>query len=290
VAHAKKLSRKELKKPDEFVQSGQKFMQWATDNARQVMLGVGGIVAIGVIVAVASWWMETQAVAAGAALGDAIDLSERPIATEGEATPVPETGVPAEENFKSEEAKTASIEAALEKVVSDYPGTPAAALAETRLGDFAFKKGDFDRALTRYEAVVKVAAENSGVLYSALEGIGLCHEAKGEGEAALKAYEALETGAPFMAPFALVEQARVLEALGRKDEARVRASRVVEEFAESSARSDADKIISRLPAPPVAAAAPTEVAAAAGGVTGTSDTILPKDKETKLPTDQADGR
>ncbi len=250
MAHAKKLSRKELKRPDEFVQTGNKVVEWLQNHGSAVLAALGGIILLGVLASVGSWWLEQSAVRAGAALGDALELADRPVLDDGAAAGVDDPF------FGSDDEKAERVTEALEAVRIDHAGTPAAAVATLELADRSYRAEEFDAALTSYERFLKETEKDNRLRFSALEGLGYALEAKGEQEKALSAFEQLTAeGGEFYKPFALVHEARVLEALDRPADARRRAQQVIDEFSESSARGDAETLLGRLPAVPEAAAA-----------------------------------
>src|SRR5207248_6276259 len=80
---AHKLDRKELKKPDEFQVVAGKTMEWLVAHRGPV---VGAVIAIAVVAA-ATWgfttWSGSRENKAGAALAQALELDQRPIAAEG---------------------------------------------------------------------------------------------------------------------------------------------------------------------------------------------------------------
>jgi tetratricopeptide (TPR) repeat protein len=82
------------------------------------------------------------------------------------------------------------------------------------------RNGDFDGALTEYDSFLEAADDDHPMRFLALEGKGHALEGKGEYEAALEVFAAI---APHPTDFyrymALYHQGRVLEALGRTDEA-----------------------------------------------------------------------
>jgi TolA-binding protein len=84
----------------------------------------------------------------------------------------------------------------------------------------ALRSGDFDQALTEYDAFLDSAGKRHPLRFLALEGKGHALEAKGEHQAALEVFASIAPHpTDFHRPMALYHQGRVLEALDRKDEA-----------------------------------------------------------------------
>ena len=84
----------------------------------------------------------------------------------------------------------------------------------------AVRVGDFDTAVSEYDAFLADASDDHPLRFLALEGKGTALEAKGEYDAALAAFaEIAPDPTDFYREMALYHQGRVLEALERKDEA-----------------------------------------------------------------------
>lgn len=84
----------------------------------------------------------------------------------------------------------------------------------------AMKVGDFDTALTEYDAFLEDSKRSHSLRFLALEGKGNALEAKGEYEAALAVFEELAPNpSDYYRSMALYHRGRVLEALSRTEEA-----------------------------------------------------------------------
>ncbi len=95
----------------------------------------------------------------------------------------------------------------------------------------AVRAGDFDAAITEYDAFLDSAAKDHPLRFLALEGKGTALEAKGEYEAALEVFASIAPDpTDFYRHMALYHQGRVLEALDRKDEALALYQQYFEEF------------------------------------------------------------
>jgi tetratricopeptide (TPR) repeat protein len=84
----------------------------------------------------------------------------------------------------------------------------------------AMKVGDFDTALTEYDAFLEDSKRSHSLRFLALEGKGNALEAKGEYDAALAVFEELAPNpSDYYRSMALYHRGRVLEALSRTEEA-----------------------------------------------------------------------
>jgi len=256
LATAKKLTRKALKKPDEFVRTGRTVVEWLTEHARTVAILGSVIVVVGVGLTLGIYFASRRSLSAADALGDALALSERPV------TKAPEAG---KKTFPTKAARTAAFRKALQGVRKAHGGTPPAAEAALQLGNLDLKAKKYDAAVGHFKSYLAEAAHDAPFRFAALEGIGAAEEAKGDKKAALAAYKRLVAqGNAFYKPFALVREARVLAELGQTDAARDTAQTVLDQFASSPAKDDAERLIDGLPPAPTKDAAKKPAAAASG--------------------------
>lgn len=164
--------------------------------------------------------------------------------------------------FATKEERAAAIDEALTAARStgregvDQNATLVAAA-------LAMRNGDFDAALTEYDAFLGEVDDAHPLRFLALEGKGNALEAKGDYEAALEVFASIAPHpTDFYRHMALYHQGRVLEALERKDEAMAIYEQYFEEFPPSReematplVRERVEKLdpdfAARLSAPPV---------------------------------------
>ena len=127
---------------------------------------------------------------------------------------------------RSEAAEKAYIEAAAKR-----PGSGTSILAELGLAGVLLDRGKWDEAKAKYESVkaTPLAQHDVDVRGRAIEGIGMCLEAKKDTDGALKAYRELEnTDAPGLKELGMYHQARLHYAKGEKDKAKELVEKVIE--------------------------------------------------------------
>lgn len=112
------------------------------------------------------------------------------------------------------------VESALETLGREYAGSPADVDGHLVRGARALRAGDPQAAIRHFQAFLDTADRDHPLRFLALEGLGVAKEAAGDLEGALEAFDAL-AGAPgsFYRDQALAHKGRVLEALGRTEEA-----------------------------------------------------------------------
>lgn len=208
------LSRKDMKEPDQFQVAAGEAASWLTGHRRQSLLLGGGAAAVLIIALVVSGLRERSAQESGAALSAVLQ------AAGGDVTPVPLPGVP---------GPSFATEAQRQKAVVDAAAKAASPLASLLKGDAHLKLGEWDAAAAAYQAYLSAAPKDDSFRFSALEGLALVEEGKGNGEAALAAWARFAAEVPGQADRADLAKARLLLAAGKKDEAR----QLLEKFAEA---------------------------------------------------------
>jgi tetratricopeptide (TPR) repeat protein len=239
---AQKLDRKELKKPDEFQLVAGKAMEWAVTH-RAVVLGALGAVAVAAIALwAASAWLGSRESKAGASLSAALELEQRPVASE--AAPQSEAGP----TFPSREERDRAVLAALEKVRADFPRTHAGQTALAEIGFHKLRNGDAAGSQAALDGFVGEAGKDHPLRAFAIESLGYAYEAQGKLDQARDAFARLsQAGAPERAAF---QEAR-LALLENKPDAKQRLEQVAKEYPKDPVALEATQRLEIASLPPL---------------------------------------
>ncbi len=213
MSKSTELSRKEIKQPDQFQVAAGEAASWLTGHRRQSVIA-GGALVVALIASLAILGYRDRRSAGAAAL-----LSEVYRIAGAEISAVPLPGLPGP-FFPSDAARQRAVAQAAERVLTEYPGSSQAVLAALARGDAALRLGEFDAAATAYQLYLSTARRGDSFRFSALEGLALAAEGKGDEAAALSGWTRLGAEAPAHADRADLERARLLAASGKVDEAR----------------------------------------------------------------------
>jgi predicted negative regulator of RcsB-dependent stress response len=235
---AKRYTRKELKKQDEFVTFWHHVYEWMRGSTQPILIGL--VVAAVVILGSSLWSSHAQKSQAEATrmLSQAMRIYSTDLTADEEMAKklTSEDGVP---RFKTaEERRKATLEE-LGQVLSKYGGTGAAREAVLVRAGVLFDGGLYDEAITAYGDFLANTDSDNRMRMLAREGRGYSFEAKGQLDPALDEYRKLETEAgDVYKDRAQYHQARIFEKKGDKSGAEHLYKAILEKNPQSSLRDD----------------------------------------------------
>src|SRR5512140_417426 len=138
------LTRKDMKEPDKFQLAATQAASWIAARRRHVAYAGLAVVAVVILIAILAAVQERRETTAGAAASDLLQ------AMGGEISSVPLPGFPGP-FYASEEARQKAVAAAADRVLSEYPGAGAGALAALAKGDAHLRLREWDDAKAAYE-------------------------------------------------------------------------------------------------------------------------------------------
>ena len=204
MAEKTRLSRRDLKGPDEFISTFGRTVAWCKENRTKVAAGVIGVVAVLALVlgtrAYLQWEENKSARDLWPMLNRAQELLQAP--------------------FAADPSQLATIEQFLQGHVSRHPNTRATVYSFYYLGSISFFRGNFDLAISQFRAGIATGKEAGILRYLLRQGIASSLEAKGDFDAAAAAYrDAGAVAESDMKTQSRLGEARVLGLAGKKTEA-----------------------------------------------------------------------
>ena len=190
----RRIQKKQLKKPDEFVTWGSKAVTYALSHIRYIVLGV---LLIAAITAAFFLWRQHQAASEEIAftlLGKGITLYQ--------------------EEEKREEALSLFSE-----LINDYPRTRAGTIALLYRGRSAMLKQDYDQAIADFKLFLKRSSQPflRGI---ALNALGNSYTAKGEYQQAIDRFQqVIDSGNEWLKPYVHLQMGMCWEKMGEKEKA-----------------------------------------------------------------------
>lgn len=213
---AEKMSRKELREPDQFHSFTQRAIELI--SARSKILISTGVVVIVAILAFFGWqwYVESATQEASSAFEAAKKALEAPVVpqADGEGTSQ------ADGSFTNESDKYRAALAGLELVKQNYAASATASLATYFIGESHSQLDEYDQAIVAFEAYLKAEGADGELAPFAVEGIAATLEDKGDIDQAKQHYKRL-TEPPFESQRArgLYHLARMEHKLGNAEQA-----------------------------------------------------------------------
>jgi predicted negative regulator of RcsB-dependent stress response len=227
----RRITRKQLKKDDEFVSAAEVIFRWVSDNAKPLAAGIAAV-----CVAALLWW--AVSLWTGARVDEASMLLYHATQTfEGEA--VEGSLVPA--------GDIDAAEAEFQQVIDSYGRSKHADMARLYLARIALGRGQTDEAR---KALVELAQRHGDDLVGRLANLDLINLriASGQGTEVAVELEAMVTGRTTGLPrdAALYRLGELFVEEDQPEKARLYFEMLVEEFPESPFLSDARQRLSEL--------------------------------------------
>jgi tetratricopeptide (TPR) repeat protein len=190
----RRITKKQLREPDEFITVGAKAMKYATTHLTYIGLGVLLLAAI--IVAIVLWHQH-QTVREDMAftlLGRGITL------------------------YQQEEKREDALPIFTE-LINDYAGTTAGKVALLYRGRSFMLQGDYDQAIADFRLFLKRSSQ-SFLRAIALNALGNSYSAKGEYQQAIDNFKkVIASGDEWLKPYALLQMGMCWEKLGETKKA-----------------------------------------------------------------------
>jgi predicted negative regulator of RcsB-dependent stress response len=220
----RRITRKQLKKDDEFVSAAEMIFRWIAENVKPLAAGITAILVVALLWWAASGWMGSRTADASLLLHHAMNTYE------GEASSG--SMVPA--------GDLEAAEAEFQLVIDSHGRTDQADMARLYLARIALSRGQTDEARA---ALVELARKHGNDVIGRLANLDLINLriASGQGAEVAADLEAMVMGQSSGLPkdAALYRLGELFAAEGQPEKARTYLEMLVEEFPESPFLSNA---------------------------------------------------
>lgn len=200
----KKITKKKLKQPDEFISFTEKTYRFVSHHLKKIAIGLIVLLAMLSSFFLLQMWNQKKEDAANQKFMIALEAYQRVSSSYREGSV---------EEFKK------ALDG-FEEVIKDYSKTLSGKQALIYKGRIHLHLGEFDEAIQAYNAFLKNAGKEKLYKLFAFEGMGYAFEGKKEYEKAVNAYlEVLKLGDRYNWAGIHLNLARCYERLGKKSEA-----------------------------------------------------------------------
>lgn len=235
---AKRYTRKELKRPDQFQTFWSRVYEFLKVTTRP--LAIGALATVVVIAGILLYvnLRDKRRAESSKALAQALRVLNSEITPQLEDPDAQKETQDADApKFKTDAERRDAAIKALDKVLADHGGSPAGREALLVRAGVLYEQGKHDQALADYKSFLSKGPKGH-LRALAHEGLGYVHEAKGELDRALEEYRLITSGGEFYRDRALYNQARVMERKGDKAAAQKLYQEILDKSPTSPLRDD----------------------------------------------------
>jgi tetratricopeptide (TPR) repeat protein len=204
MARIKRISKKKLKEPDEFISFTEKTYIFVKHYFKN--MAIAGIVVLVIILSILFYqrWEKRNEEEADRMYSSAVEMYRRAGSLYSEGSP---------SEFKEVLKK-------FDEVITKYSRTSSGKLSLLYKGNILLRLGEFDEATKSFQAFLKKAGKEKLYQLFALEGLGYSYEGKKNYEKAIQAYQKMtEEGEGYELSNAYLDMGRCYEKLGKNKEA-----------------------------------------------------------------------
>jgi len=221
MAEKTRLTRRDLKGPDEFITTFGRAVDWCKENRTKVAAGAIGVVVIVALALGTRAYLQWDENKSSRDLWPMLNRAQALLQSSPAADP----------------SQLAAVEQSLQEHAGRHPGTRSTVYSLYYLGSIAFSRGNYDLAITQFRAGIATGKDAGILRYLLRQAIATSLEAKGDFAAAAAAYRDAGAAADGeMKNHSRLGEARVLGLAGKKTEAAALYRLILEETPETSLR------------------------------------------------------
>ena len=214
MAKRRRISKRKLKEPDEFISTAARIISWTRENLRLILIGI-------IIVALVAFSMVFWRIRTKKREVEAFNSFHRA----------------SEILMSSEDPSTRGYQEAMdefERIRREYPHTDAGQLAQLQLGQGFLEQKQYDKAVETYRTFLDNNPRERLYRLFALQNLGYAYEGQGDYQNALDSFQGLiDMGESFLQPWGYLHKGRCYEKLGEREEALRNYRRFLEKFPDS---------------------------------------------------------
>jgi tetratricopeptide (TPR) repeat protein len=204
MTSTKKIIKKKLKEPDEFITLTERAYLSVTQHAKPIAVGAGVVLVLLLLVFFFQKWEKKNAEEAYQMFNSVLETYQMVSSPYREGS--------------SQEYK--NVLERFNEVATKFPKTPGGKLAVLYKGNIDLRLGEFDEAIKAYESYLPKAGKEKLYRAFAMEGLGYSYEGKRDYEKAMNAFQkVVDLGEGFQLPNAYLGLGRCCEKLGKTREA-----------------------------------------------------------------------
>jgi tetratricopeptide (TPR) repeat protein len=204
MASRKKITKKKLKEPDEFISFTDEAYHFIVQHHKPILTAGVILIVVVLVIILFQKWEKRKEIDAEQRFAEATQLYQGIFSPNREGSP---------SEYKNVSEK-------FDEVIVKFPRTSAGKLSLLYKGNIYLQLGEFAEAIKEYQVFLQKAGKVKLYQLLAVEGMGYAHEEMKDYEKALHAYQKiLEMGESFETADAYLNMGRCYEKLGKNKEA-----------------------------------------------------------------------
>jgi len=204
MASTKKIIKRKLKEPDEFISFTERIYLFITHHAKPIAMGAGIVLILLLITFLFQTWDKKKAEGADQMFSIAVETYQMVSSPYREGSP---------QEYKN------AIER-FNEVIAKFPKTQSGKLAVLYKGNIHLRLGEFDEAIKAFESYLEKAGKEKLYRAFATEGLGYSYEGKKDYEKAMQSFQkVIDLGQGFQLANAYLGLGRCSEKMGKTKEA-----------------------------------------------------------------------
>ncbi len=200
----KKITKKKLREPDEFITFTQRAYLFITQHSKKIMIGAIVVFVLLLTTLIYQRWERKNEEDASRKFSSSMEIYQMA-------------------SSPYQEGSASGYKAVLEKfdeIIAKFPRTSSGKLSLLYKGNVHLWLGEFEEAAKSYQTFLERGLKEKLYRLLATEGLGYAHEGKKEYEKALQAFQKIvEEGETFQSANAYLSIGRCYERLGKNKEA-----------------------------------------------------------------------
>ncbi|NIS63262.1 MAG: tetratricopeptide repeat protein, partial [Proteobacteria bacterium] len=200
MAKRRRIPKKKLKEPDEFISTTARILSWTVENLKLLLIGI--IICALIVLSVVFWRIRAR----NREL-DALNVFHRA----------------SEMLMSAEDPSSKGYQEAideLERIKREYAHTDVVELAQLQLGQGFLNTKQYDKAVESYRKLLDRGPRERLYRLLALQNLGYAYEGQGDYQKALDSFQSLVAkGESFLQPWGYLNVSRCYEKLGKREEA-----------------------------------------------------------------------
>jgi len=204
MTSTKKIIKKKLKEPDEFITLTERAYLFVGHHARSIAVGTGVVLVLLVIFFFFQRWEKKSAEDADQVFSSVVETYQAVSSPYREGSP---------QEYKN-------VIERFNEVITKFPKTQAGQLAVLYKGNIHLRLSEFDEAIKAYEDYLEKAGKEKLYRAFAMEGLGYSYEGKRDYEKAMQSFQkVIDLGEGFQLADAHLGLGRCYEKMGKAKEA-----------------------------------------------------------------------